>query len=150
MDLYRFFYPHHNPRLRVVKLRLQELTEISLAIKEVGRVLNRSKKRLGQDTPETLDEMEDTIGAIELAHSIIESMILNYPEDSPEDLESMLKERRNAPGWEAWCKLVESRLDYIKSERDSRLKELETPIKELDDSVHSVSTSIDKKIINEF
>lgn len=149
MDLYRFFYPHHNPRLRTVKLRLQELTEISLAIKEIGRVLNRSKRRIGADES-YLENMEDTINAIDLAHSIIETTIRNYPEDTPEDLECMLKERIGAPGWEAWCKLVDSRLDYIKSERNSRLNALETPLNELDDSIHSVSTEDYKKKINEF
>lgn len=148
MDLYRFFHPHHNPRLRSVKIRLQELTEISLAIKEISRVLMRSKRRLGEDGLFS-DNMDDTINAIDLAHSIIETTIRNYPEDSPEDLENMLVERTGAPGWEAWCKLVESRLDYIKRERDSRVNEMETPLNELDDSIHSVFTEVQKKKINE-
>lgn len=148
MDIYRFFHPHHNPRLRNVKLRLQELTEISLAVKEIERVLQRTKRRLSHN-PESVTLAEDTINAINLAYELLETNIRLYPEDSPEDLEIMLGERRDAPGWEAWCKLVESRLNYIKSERDSILILDENSSNHLDDSALSVSTEAYKKKFNE-
>ena len=148
MDIYRFFHPHHNPRLRSIKLRLQELTEISLAVKEIDRVLKRTKRRLLHNET-SLNLIEDTINAINLAYELLETNIRNYPEDTPEDLEQMLKERLQAPGWEAWCKLVESRLAYITSERDLSLILEDNPSNHLDDSSLSVSTADYKKKINE-
>lgn len=147
MDLYRFFHPHYNPRLRNVPVRLQELNEISLAIKEISRVLHRTSRRLGHNI-DALNHMESTKEAIELAHNLIESAILTYEEDTQEDLEEMLKERRSAPGWEAWCRLVESRLNYLKNQINSQ-NTSPGDASDLDDSILSVLTDAPKKTVNE-
>ena len=45
MDLYRFFHPHHNPRLNNVPIRYAELSELLQATIELRKALERAQHR---------------------------------------------------------------------------------------------------------
>ncbi len=45
MDLYRYFHPHHNPRLLRTPLRLQELGELEQAASELKKAIRRAAIR---------------------------------------------------------------------------------------------------------
>ncbi len=117
MDLYRYFHPHHNPRLRKSKLRLQELNELKLATKELGNALKRAQVRV-ENQSENLGAASDyfnnnlgiAIEALELSLSTLDEVVDAYPEDTDQDMLDMLTEREMAPGWEAWSKLVSEKL----------------------------------------
>ncbi len=65
MDLYRYFHPHHNPRLLLVPLRLQELGELEQAAAElkkaVRRAAIRSENAAKQAATEDALEIEQTL-----------------------------------------------------------------------------------------
>lgn len=114
MDLYRFFHPHHNPRLRRKQLRQQEISELELAAKELLLALKRAALRLNSaEDKEYLDLLDPAIHSTELAGDFLSSLSEQYPEDKKEDFIDMLKERKNAPGWEAWTRLLYERLYII-------------------------------------
>jgi hypothetical protein len=158
MDLYRFFHPHHNPRLRSKPLRLQELSELELAARELHRALGRANLRLGSfDSLVPSDLMVAASDAIELASDLLHQMVDLYPEDSEEDMRTLLEERKTAPGWEAWCNLLTERLEMLKNTfkkqnlgKNTLLLQENCPNDEsdLDDSFPSVSTLGEKKIVS--
>lgn len=114
MDLFRFFHPHHNPRLKNKRLRLQELSELELAIKEIQRALVRANVRQTSSNATVASEyIKSSKEAIELALSLISQCIEEYPEDSDQDLYDLLSERKSAPGWEAWTRLLSEKLKSI-------------------------------------
>lgn len=114
MDLYRFFHPHHNPRLRRKQLRHQEISELELAAKELLLALKRASLRLeSTENKDYLDLLDPAINATELASDFLSSLSELYPEDKKVDFTDLLKERRNAPGWEAWTRLLYERLHII-------------------------------------
>jgi hypothetical protein len=115
MDLYRFFHPHHNPRLRQKPLRLQEISELELAAKELLRALNRAVLRTQSTKSKVpLDFLDSAINATELSLEFLQSIVDFCDEDSEEELKELMKERINAPGWEAWCTLLSERLRSLK------------------------------------
>lgn len=200
MDLYRFFHPHYNPRLRNRQLRQQELSELGLAAKELLRVLERTLVRLSfpaahpitslldsettnsQETNsqdgvnkalETLSSepaethiieagalVKASSEALELAVELLSQAIEGYPEDSEEDMLELLEERKTAPGWEAWCRLLKERIEMVgnssftvASSISGRLIEIDAESladvrSDLDDSFPTVSTLHNKKIVS--
>jgi hypothetical protein len=158
MDLYRFFHPHHNPRLRSKPLRLQELSELELAARELHRALGRANLRISSfDTPVPTDLMVASSDAVELACELLHQMVELYPEDSEEEMRTLLEERKSAPGWEAWCNLLTERLEMLKNTFKKHNGEKSTSFvqenppndqSDLDDSFSSVSTLGEKKIVS--
>ena len=45
MDLYRYFHPHHNPRLTHTPVRLQEIGELEQAATELKKAIKRAAVR---------------------------------------------------------------------------------------------------------
>ena len=117
MDLYRYFHPHHNPRLRSVQIRLQELCELKQSAEELKRAIERAEIR-AQNAPRppiksehfkeiltALDYVVESLGVLEKAH----------PGDDDEAMKALLSERADAPGWENWGRLVKQRLSILES-----------------------------------
>ena len=121
MDLYRYFHPHHNPRLRKTPLRLQEVAELQQAAIELTRALKRAQIRM-QRTSDSLEEELDTspnaplarLGtAIEAADVLVSELIevtQQFDDDDLQTMRKLLNERQNAPGWETWTQLLSQRL----------------------------------------
>lgn len=112
MDLYRYFHPHHNPRLRAVPLRIQELGELEQAATELARALERAALRSGH-APVGGISAEHLEQVLEAARYIVDSLHLltaAHPGDTVDEMTRLLDERANAPGWETWSRLVRQRL----------------------------------------
>lgn len=171
MDLYRFFHPHHNPRLRNKPIRLQELSELELAAKELLRAMDRASIRISSSEKKFIpaDLIQASSEAIELASELLHQIVDLQPEDTEEEMLELLEERKLAPGWEAWCKLLSERIEMLKNtfKKQTENQQLSLPLtnkhnlndnsifKEennnlkstLDDSSTSVSTQIIKKSV---
>lgn len=119
MDLFRYFHPHHHPRLRRVPLRLQELGELELAAKELSRALKRAQIRSedrfnhhafkkSEISPEKLAEI---ISSLDFASNKLMALIHLHPGDSVNDMERLIEERKSISGWENWSRIVKERLN---------------------------------------
>lgn len=108
MDIYRFFHPHHNPRLQRTPLRQLELSELELAAAELVKALNRAKQRsAGKPTPPILAEhFSDIIKAAKFIEESLKTLCDAHAGDEPEALKQMLVERAGMAGWENWVALV--------------------------------------------
>lgn len=111
MDLYRYFHPHHNPRLRKRRLRLQEIGELEQAAAEFRHALKRALIR-SNGRPEA-DVLPETLRAMDFVVEAMKVLLRNHPGDSTRALRQILKERENAPGWESWCMLIRQRLNLL-------------------------------------
>ncbi|HMO18969.1 MAG TPA: hypothetical protein PKA63_12970 [Oligoflexia bacterium] len=128
MDLYRFFHPHHNARLRKKPLRVQEVCELQLAARELLRALEAAALRIKSINRNTAEEylkkdssilIDSSLNALELTVELLQHLIESLPEDSEKDMLELLKERENAPGWDAWRALLNERLTIF--ERSSNI-----------------------------
>ena len=115
MDLYRYFHPHHNPRLSSKPLRLLEIGELIQAAVEFQNAVRRAQIRM-ERAPNQDDDSEKLANVMLALDFVIDS--LNHisersPEDDIETMYEMLEERKNAPGWENWTRLLRERLSLL-------------------------------------
>jgi hypothetical protein len=98
MDIYRFFHPHHNPRLVNTALRYTELSELLQAAVELRKALERAQQRTSrQAIPPILSEHFTDIIKAE-----------RFIEDSGDELQRLASERSSSSGWQAWTKSVQT------------------------------------------
>ncbi|MFN8391008.1 MAG: hypothetical protein U0136_12025 [Bdellovibrionota bacterium] len=112
MDLYRYFHPHHNPRLKNIPLRLQELAELEQAATELKRALERAKLR-ATDHPVggiRKEHFGEILIAMDYVVDSLSTLTKAHPGDESETMAQLLKERVDAPGWENWARLLEQRI----------------------------------------
>ena len=115
MDLYRYFHPHHNPRLRVTPMRLQELAELEQAAIELGKAIKRAHIRTGRAPIGDLCE-EQFNHVLEAAQALVQGLsdlTTAHPGDDLTTMKQLLRERRDAPGWETWSRLLRQRLELM-------------------------------------
>ena len=117
MDLYRYFHPHHNPRLRNTPIRSQELGELQQATIELKNAVKRAEVRAEQAPVGQLhpDHFREIAKALDYVIDSFELIMKNHPEDGEEILQQMVAERQDAPGWESWTRLVQQRLNALAS-----------------------------------
>ena len=111
MDLYKYFQPHHNPRLRSQSIRHQEIGELIEANIELGKACERAFIRQRESPVETLKK-EDLAKALSYLHNsltLLEQISENHPGDDDQELKKMMDERKEAPGWENWARLLKER-----------------------------------------
>ncbi len=121
MDLYRYFHPQYNPRLRTVAMRLLEINELEQAARELRNAVDRASVRtevapVGQIRAKHFSEI-----CIALDY-VIESLATlgeAHPGDDNTTLRLLFEERRNAPGWENWASLLRQRLELLENSPDS-------------------------------
>lgn len=113
MDLYRYFHPHHNPRLRNKPLRLQELGELEQAALELKKAVKRAEIRAGDAPLGAIkkDHFSQLLVALEYIVESLETLSEAHEGDSEEIMGDLLSERESAPGWENWCRLLKQRLE---------------------------------------
>ena len=115
--LFQYFQPHHNPRLRLVPVRMQEIGELEQAAKELRRAVQRAQLRT-EYAPVGDITREAFVPALEYLDQVLMSLstlIELHPGDSETTLKNLVEERKDAPGWESWVELVSQRfslLDY--------------------------------------
>lgn len=116
MDLYRYFHPHHNPKLRGESLRHQELGELEQAAVELSKALERAelRQRKAPTADINTDIFSDLRAAIDFAVASLCSLTDAHPGDSENTMQQLLSERKNAPGWENWSRLLKERITLLK------------------------------------
>lgn len=112
MDIYRFFHPHHNPRLVNTAMRYTELSELLQAAVELRKALERAQQRTArQPKPPILSEhYADVIKAGRFLEASLQTLCEAHPGDSEEELRGVAIERSTSSGWEAWTRNVQTGL----------------------------------------
>lgn len=115
MDLYRYFHPHYNPRLRNVPLRLQELGELEQAATELRKAIQRAEIRteIASVGGMRKEHFSEIISALDYVVDSLSTLNSAHPGDDIEAMKELLRERRNAPGWENWSRLLKQRLQIL-------------------------------------
>lgn len=110
MDIYRFFHPHHNPRLVNTSIRYTELSELLQAAVELRKALERAQQRTSrQPKPPILPEhFTDIIKAERFIEASLQTLCEVHPGDSEEELKGLAGERASSSGWEAWTRNVQA------------------------------------------
>ena len=115
MDLYRYFHPHYNPRLRKVSVRLVELGELEQGAVELRKAIERMQVRtenapVGEIRAEHFSEL---LVALDYVVETLSTLMKAHPGDDLVALFQLLDERKGAPGWENWVRLLRQRLEII-------------------------------------
>ena len=112
MDIYRFFHPHHNPRLHSTPLRQQELGELEQAAAELMKALERAQQRTQRRAvpPILPQHFNDIIKAMRFVLSSLETLCDAHPGDPPNVLADLIQERSDLFGWENWTALLREQL----------------------------------------
>lgn len=112
MDIYRFFHPHHNPRLHNTAVRQQELGELEQAAAELRKALERARKRAEKKvTPPIMPEhYNDIIKAARFVELSLKTLYDAHPGDARLALLDLINERSEFAGWEAWSSLLREQL----------------------------------------
>lgn len=115
MDLYKYFQPHHNARLRQRAVRHQEIGELLEAALELGKACERAALRQKESPiPEINEEnFEKLLLAVHDAVNILTDMGEAHPGDEKSDLQKLLEERAEIPGWENWSRILKERLNSL-------------------------------------
>lgn len=127
MDIYRYFHPHHNPRLFSTPLRQQELSELEQAAAELKKALERARLRT-ERAPAGLilpSHFTDLLKAIRFIESSLQTLCDAHDGDDLSTLEDIVQERSGMRGWEAWTSIVNEQLaidDRINEQTDRNIR----------------------------
>lgn len=118
MDIYRYFHPHHNPRLFSTPLRQQELSELEQAASELRKALERARLRTerapaGRILP---SHFTDLLKAVAFLESSLQTLCDAHEGDESYVLEELVEERAGLRGWEAWTRIV---MEQLASEQNN-------------------------------
>ncbi|MCO6432581.1 MAG: hypothetical protein J5J00_17145 [Deltaproteobacteria bacterium] len=112
MDIYRFFHPHHNPRLHSTPLRQQEIGELEQAASELMKALERAQKRSFRNPkpPIMPEHFTDILKAMHFIVNSLQTLCDAHPGDTDGDLADLVNERSSQSGWETWTSLIKEQL----------------------------------------
>lgn len=112
MDIYRFFHPHHNPRLHSTPLRQQELSELEQAASELRKALERAQQRTTRKpvAPIMPQHFNDILKAMRFVEQSLQTLCDAHPGDSAGVLKDLINERSEFSGWETWTSLLREQL----------------------------------------
>ncbi len=116
MDIYRFFHPHHNPRLISTPVRQIELVELEQAASELKKAIVRAQLRLEkkQVSPLMPSHFIDVIKAMDFVSRSLQTLCDAHPGDNDLDLSELVQERTGCSGWENWSTLLQEQLSTVK------------------------------------
>jgi hypothetical protein len=132
LDLYRFFYPFHNPRLNATPVRQQELGELEQAAGELRKAIERiqrrtRKKSIGAITP---DHFDDIITGLKFVEECLQTLNEAHPGDTSAVVQEIIQERSTMSGWESWTQLLIEQIEFSKAEdRKLQKSDLDIPLK---------------------
>jgi len=112
VDIYRFFHPHHNPRLLKRALRQQELSELEQAVSEMRKALERCQTRAFRQPVGRImgEHFADVIKAMRFVENSLQTLCDAHPGDTRADLQDLIQERLGSIGWEKWSELIREQL----------------------------------------
>ena len=115
MDIYRFFHPHHNPRLHNTTLRQQELSELQQAAAELRKALERAQQRTARRPVTRImpEHFIDVLKAIKFVEASLETICEAHPGDTEGEMLELIKERSEFTGWESWTALLKEHLGSL-------------------------------------
>ena len=124
MDIYRFFHPHHNPRLHSTRLRQQELSELEQAASELRKALERAKLRTARNPAGAIvpAHFRDIIKAMNFVEASLQTLCDAHDGDDYQTLCELIRERSQLSGWEAWTSLLQEQLATQREDEAVRLK----------------------------
>lgn len=113
MDIYRFFHPHHNPRLHSTPLRQQELSELEQAASELRKALERAERRTARRpvAPIMPEHFGDLIKAIIFVEKSLQTICDAHPGDCKTSQSDLINERSSLAGWESWVGLLREQVE---------------------------------------
>ena len=113
MDLFRYFYPHHNPRLQNKALRHQELGELLQAATELKNALKRAELRTENHPVGGIEgeHFNQVLTAMEYVAESLETLNNAHPGDQDSDMQAMVNERKEMPGWEGWVRVLRQQME---------------------------------------
>ena len=114
MDIYRFFHPHHNPRLLGTAPRQQEIGELEQAAAELLKAVQRTQQRSTRKAiaPILPQHFSDIIKALQFVVSSLATLCDAHPGDTLEELGDLISERADLPGWSNWTNLVREQIAF--------------------------------------
>ncbi|NDC36753.1 MAG: hypothetical protein EBZ48_01735 [Proteobacteria bacterium] len=112
MHIYRYFQPHHNPRLVSTPIRQLELSELEQAASELRKALERAQQRTAKKAvaPLMSEHFTDLLKAMRFVESSLQTLCDAHPGDQPAIMLEMIHERNELVGWETWTSLLEEQL----------------------------------------
>lgn len=112
MDIYRFFHPHHNPRLHSTPVRQQELSELEQAASELRKALERARLRTLRAPANRIlpSHFVDIVKAMRFVEASLQTLSDAHEGDEQGALRDLVVERSSLNGWEAWTSLVKEQL----------------------------------------
>ena len=112
MHIYRFFQPHHNPRLLTTAVRQLELSELEQAASELRKAIERAQQRAKRrPVPPIMSEhFTDVLKAMRFVEQSLETLCDAHPGDAPNILLELIQERHELASWETWTSLLEEQL----------------------------------------
>lgn len=115
MDIYRFFHPHHNPRLHSTPLRQQELSELEQAASELRKALERAGHRTTRRpvAPIMPEHFADIIKAIIFVEKSLQTLCDAHPGDCQSSQRDLINERSSLSGWESWASLFSQQVETV-------------------------------------
>ena len=131
MDIYRFFHPHHNPRLHSTPLRQQELSELEQAASELRKALERAQQRTNRrpSPPIMSEHFVDLIKAMRFVEYSLQTLCDAHQGDGRRALADLIQERSSFSGWETWTALLREQLAGEKSKSMPDEEDEELPIR---------------------
>jgi hypothetical protein len=122
VHIYRFFHPHHNPRLLRIKLRQQELGELEQAAAELRKAIERAVTRLTRKPvpPLSAEHFAEVVNAIRFVEGSLQKLCQSHPGDESEDTKALIAERASFVGWDTWSRLAAEQLQHLADEEKPR------------------------------
>ena len=113
MDIYRFFHPHHSPRLLKKALRQVELMELQQSAAELRKAVERARQRAALNSTGKIppEHFSETMKALRFAEESLKTLAESLPNEKPVDLLELIEERRALKGWEDWSRLLVEQLN---------------------------------------
>ena len=124
MDIYRFFHPHHNPRLHSTPLRQQEIGELEQAASELRKALERAKMRTARKALEPIlpEHFDDILKAAKFIENALQALCDAHQGDSTFEMQQLIMERSDLTGWSTWASLVREQIFIEEKERKTASK----------------------------
>ena len=112
MEIYRFFHPHHNPRLHSVALRQQELFELEQVAAELRKALERARERSRRRpaSPILAEHFDGIMKAVRFVEDSLKTLSDAHPGDSVDALRALVQEREDFSGWDTWCRVLQQQM----------------------------------------
>lgn len=109
MDIYSFFYSHHNPKIKNKPVRQQEVLELYQVVLELKKALKTAEHRTEAcgKPPYLSQHFAEIVAQLEPIAQNLNNLAEAHPGDSESDVKELIQERSDLPSWKNWSQLIE-------------------------------------------